>query len=671
MNHATVLKSGILLLATVLFTSQTLAVTPETAKMAMPIRAVARAVASGDADAAMQASLTRQLFRETGPFGVRWNANREVQIYIHYDRFGPAPDTTALQHLGASELREAALMGVVQAWVPASNLAAIAALPWVQRLTVPRYAFANSAPSPAAAAQSTSAPPSADQFLGAAGFRQATGDTGQGVTVGVISSGAAGISQSQSDGDLPTNVWVDPKLTGDSTNGEGTAMLEIVHALAPGAGLAFCGPQTTAEFLNCLTDLQNHGARVIVDDQTYPVTAYFTNDSDVTAVQQWQSENPGVCLVTAAGNFATSFWSGTYNPVTIQPVTINGVTYTQAENFGTDASPDLYNQITVAPGSLVYVLEWDDPWVPSANLTSSTPDDPNDYDLILYDSNSNVIACNQGKTSDQTGCSESGAAASTTPGPQPVMGNQWTNTSNSTVNVKLAIYYRAGTPGTSLKLFVASPDSCEVLINPVNPVGSIVDHAALPYPAMITVGALNASQALNQKYYLESFSSQGPVSLPLLPGSPTIQKPDFVGVDGVLISGAGGFPPAGCGEPAPNPPVFYGTSAAAPGVAALIALLESAGYTSDQVYGVLQTNSISLAASSGGSVPNGLFGYGLPNIATVKAANTPPPSPPPSPPPPASSGKGGGGGSIGLFGLACLFLGMGVKRRLAAPRRTA
>lgn len=443
--------------------------------------------------------------------------------------------------------------------------------------------------------------------------------------VGVISGGVTGLSQSQSTGDLPANVWVDPSLPGGTSgaDGEGTAMLELVHALAPGAGLAFCGPNTTAEYLNCLSDLQAHGAQVIVDDQTYPVTAYFTNDSDVIAVQQWQAQHPSVLLVTAAGNFATSFWSGTYLPMAINSVTINGVTYNQAENFGSNAAPSQYMNITVAPGTLAYVLEWDDPWVLTSQITSSTPNDPNDYDLFLYDSNGNVIACNQGVTSDSTGCNQTGAAASATPGPQPIMGNEWINTSASAnANVRLAIYYRAGTPGTALKLFVASPDSCEVDISPVNPAGSIVGHAALPYPAEITVGALYGPYALNQQYALEQFSSQGPVYLPLLPGSPTIPKPDFVGVDGVSISGSGGFPPAGCGQPAPNPPVFFGTSAAAPDIAALAALLESAGYPSSQVYGVLQTNSIKLQATSGGPVPNGLFGYGMPNIATVKANGT-------------------------------------------------
>ncbi|HVA54679.1 MAG TPA: hypothetical protein VNI53_02615 [Gammaproteobacteria bacterium] len=641
----------------VLLCSQTLAAAPSTTKLAPAVRAITQAVSAGHATDLMQASLTRQLFRENAPFEARWNASGQVQVSITYDRNSVTPDTEALANLGATNIRVTELMGVVQAWVPPSQLTAVAGLSWVRRIAIPQYALTNNmAPLPPQL-RAGSVDSQGDQILGASAFRTATGDTGQGITVGVIGPGDMGLSQSQGTGDLPSSVWVDPNYPGTS-DGEGTAMMEIVHDLAPGSALAFCGPQTSADFVNCLTDLQNQAAQVIVDDLAFPVTAYFTNDSDVTAVQQWQSQHPSVRLVTAAGNFATSFWSGTYVPTAINPITINGVTYSEANNFGTNANPNYYDQITVAPSAQVgYILEWNDPWVSTSDINGSTPDDPNDYDVVLYDSSYNIIACNQGMTSDQTGCSQPGAAASATPGPQPVVDNLWTNTTTSSVVLNLAIYYRAGTPGNQLKLFVASPNSCEVTISPVTPIGSIVDHAALPYPAEITVGAINASYALNKQYILEPYSSQGPVTLSLLSNNP-IQKPDYVGVDGVNISGAGGFPPAECGSPQP-PPIFYGTSAAAPHVAALIALLESAGYTSDQVYGELQSSAITLTNanySNGTGIPNGMYGYGMPNIALVKAVNS-------NPPPSSGSNSSGGGGSLGLFSLIALFMSLLIKTR--------
>jgi len=636
-----------------------MAATPDADKLAPEMKAITQAVTVGHAESLMQASLTRQLFKENAPFEARWNAQGQVQVSLFYGQSNSTPDTQVLANLGATAIHVTPLMGVVQAWVPATQLANVAALPWVNHVAVPQYAIAHGTTPMPPITRTGSIDSQGDVAMGASAFRQATGDTGQGITVGVISGGDSGVSQSQSSGDLPANVWSDPNYPGIA-DGEGTAMMEIVNDLAPGATLAFCGPQTSADFVNCLADLQGHGAQIIVDDLAFPVTAYFTNDSDVTAVQQWQSQHPNVRLVTAAGNEATSFWSGTYTPATINPVTINGVTYGEAQNFGTSNSPNYYEQITVAPSAQVgFVLEWNDPWVPTSEITGNTPDDPNDYDAVLYDSSYNIIACNQGSTYDQTGCSQAGAAASATPGPQPVVVNLWTNTSASSVTINLAIFYRAGTPGNLLKLFVASPNSCEITISPVNPIGSIVDHAALPYPAEISVGAINGPQAAQTQYYLEGFSSQGPVSLPLLTANP-IQKPDFVGVDGVSITGAGGFPPAECGQPAPNPPVFYGTSAAAPHVAALIALLESAGYTSDQVYGVIQSNAVKLQwnLSNGSGIPNGASGYGFANIKSVTAVSGG-----------GSGGGNGGGGSsssggggsmtsieLGLFSVLLVFV---------------
>jgi len=629
------------------------AATPNSEKLTPSIRAITQAVSAGHENDLMQAALTNQLFKESSPFKPRWNAAGQVQVYIHFDRASTLPDTDALASLGATSMHVTTVLGVVQAWVPATNLSAIAALPWVTLISTPHYLLTNGmAPMPAQTRGTIDA--QADSVMGTSAFRSATGKDGTGITVGVINIGNAGLSQSQSAGDLPSGIYVDPNYPGNGTDGEGTAMMELVHALAPGAGLAFCGPATDADFVNCLDDLYtNAHAQIIVDDITFPATAYFTNDSDVVAVQQWQTNHASVRLVTAAGNFATSFWSGTWKPVAITPYTLNGVTYTEAQNFGTSTNPVIYDTITVEPDdTFEWILEWDDPWIPTADLTNNSPDDPNDYDVVLANSNGTVISCDQGQTSDNTGCNQPGAAASATPGPEPGIGNTWTNTSGSAVNVYLYIFQRAGTPGNQLKLFAGSVNSCGVLLNPVTASDSIIGHATLPYPAEISVGAINASDAVNGQNTVEYFSSQGPVLLPLLT-STAIQKPDFAALDGVAISGSGGFPPAVCGSGQP-PPVYYGTSAAAPQVAAQIALLESAGYTSDQVYGILQQNATTVGSGS----PNYVAGYGLANIANVKAAGSGGGG--------GSSGgssSGGGGGGLGFLSLGVLVIGVRNKWR--------
>lgn len=619
-----------------------------------PLAAVTRATTEGRLNDVIQAALTRQLFHESGTFAPRFNAAGEIQVDLVYSANNRPPNLDSLKALGATGLSVAPLMHTVEVWLPAANLGRLAELGWVQDAHVPQYALSNYATPPGGETRGSPVDSAGASLMGASAFTAATGANGSGITVGIINAGDAGLSQSEGLGDLPPSVWQDPNYPGNS-DGEGTAMMEIVHSLAPGANLAFCGPQTTVEFLNCLTDLSQHGAQVIVDDLAFPATAYFTEDSDVVAVQQWQAQNSSVRLVTAAGNFAQSFWSGLYTSSAINPITVNGVTYNQAQNFGTSTNVNFYDTITVQVNDTIeYILEWADSWVPTAQITGNTPDDPNDYDIVLYDANGNILACNQGATSDATGCTQPGAAASATPGVEPAIGNTWTNTTGAVVTVNLAIFLRAGAPSNDLKLFVASTQSCPVTLSPVTPSDSIVSHAVLPYPAEISVGAVNAPAALQGNYGVELFSSEGPVSLPLLTSTP-IQKPDFAGVDGVSISGSGGFPPAACGFPAPNPPVYYGTSAAAPHVAALIALLESSGYSSSQVYGVLQQYAKPISdpnVANGSGDPNGLSGYGLAYIGNTPSGQPAQNSGGGS----SGGGKSGGGGGLGWLSLAVLGL---------------
>ena len=67
--------------------------------------------------------------------------------------------------------------------------------------------------------------------------RSALSVDGTGLTIGVISDGVDSLAARQATGDLPAGVTV---LAGQAGSGDGgTAMLEIVFDLAPGASLLF------------------------------------------------------------------------------------------------------------------------------------------------------------------------------------------------------------------------------------------------------------------------------------------------------------------------------------------------------------------------------------------------------------------------------------------------
>src|SRR5277367_1874654 len=99
------------------------------------------------------------------------------------------------------------------------------------------------------------------------------GISGTGVTIGVLSdsASAARIAALVASGDLPASVSVLPGQAGPPTGtDEGTAMMEIIHDLAPGANLIFATAFTSASsFANNIIALQQAGCKIIVDDVTY------------------------------------------------------------------------------------------------------------------------------------------------------------------------------------------------------------------------------------------------------------------------------------------------------------------------------------------------------------------------------------------------------------------
>ena len=96
---------------------------------------------------------------------------------------------------------------------------------------------------------------------------QKAGLDGTGVVVGVISAGINGYQTAQASGALPTNIGIVGSYLG--TGGEGAAMLEIVHQIAPQATLAFCSDliNTAIPVSYCAQQLlQDFGAQIVVDD---------------------------------------------------------------------------------------------------------------------------------------------------------------------------------------------------------------------------------------------------------------------------------------------------------------------------------------------------------------------------------------------------------------------
>ncbi len=277
--------------------------------------------------------------------------------------------------------------GAVRARVPIRQVEAIASLPEVRSIS-PRQGFL---------VNTGSRTSQGDAAHAAASARTTYGIDGTGVRVGVLSDGVDTLAARQASGDLPptcpqagacVQVVQECDLTpypGTTCGGEGTAMLEIVHDLAPGAKLYFAtAVDSDASFAANILALKNtYGCDIIVDDVTYFNEGAFQDGVIAQAVNTVKAA--GVLYFSSAGNSGrltagtSGTWEGDFvdSGTTIAPITtfygsdlpihsFNGLTGGSAANS---------DQLT-ASAPFAISLKWSDP------LGGATTD----YDIFILDS---------------------------------------------------------------------------------------------------------------------------------------------------------------------------------------------------------------------------------------------------------------------------------------------
>ena len=202
---------------------------------------------------------------------------------------------------------------------------------------------------------------------------------GTGIGIGVISNGVRSLADRQASGDLPARVTVLPGQAG--AGDEGTALLEIVHDLAPGAELYFAtGFGGQAQMAANIESLCEAGANVIVDDIGYTLEAAFQDD---IVAQGVNAAVAGGCVFFSAGgndgnltDGTTGVWEGDY--ATGTSLIVDGETLGVRHDFGSGMEANEVSGFRVS----AIVLQWADPLGASAN----------DYDLFLVNEDGDVIA---------------------------------------------------------------------------------------------------------------------------------------------------------------------------------------------------------------------------------------------------------------------------------------
>lgn len=342
---------------------------------------------------------------------------------------------------------------------------------------------------------------------------RAMGFNGAGIKVGVISDGVSGLAASQASGNLGPVQVLTPG-TGD----EGTALLEIIADCAPGATLAFSAGLTSLAFVDSVNNLRAAGAQIIVDDLGFPAEPYF-QDGDVALNDRVAGR--AALRVSAAGNDALGHYQAPFNPGIVDAG--RGTRH----DFG---GGDTRMRFRVPGGfTALIILQW-------GNQFGASGDD---YDFYIFKPDSDTLI--DSSTFRQEGSDD------------PIEFVEFTCTLARGIfclgDIQITRFAGATQP---LELFCFDPCSLQEFNTPAD---SIFGQPTVP-----EVLAVAASPA-NNPTTLENFSSQGPATN-LFP--PVVRsKPDITGVDGVSTS-----------RPGFNP--FFGTSAAAPHVAGVAALLAQA-----------------------------------------------------------------------------------------------
>ena len=430
------------------------------------------------------------------------------------------------------------------------------------------------------------------------------GIDGTGVKVGVLSVSAtpAEVAVLQGTGDLPANTVV---LAGQANTGddEGTAMMEIIHDLAPGAQPYFATGNTgVAQFVTNIAALNAAGCKVIVDDITYFNEGVFQDGPIAQAVNTFVASG-GIYFSSAAnsGNVdggTGGTWEGDFlSGGTATGVSADGGT-ALVHNFGTAGSPVLYDTLTVLSN---YVsLKWSDP------LGAST----NDYDLFVLNSTGTTVLGSS--VTRQTGTSD----------PYEIT----TSSAGFPVGSRIVIvqYNPTAVPTTATRalhldtnrgaLSIATPGNTfghNAGANTQSTAATFWNSAKMgttPFNGVGNPVELFSSDGLRKIFYTPTGTLIGS-GQPLFSNASagqTLLKPDFTAADGVT-----------CKTPGFSP--FFGTSAAAPHGAAIAALMIAAKptITNTQIHNIL----VSTAMDNGAAGYDRDGGYGvLDALAAVNAA---------------------------------------------------
>lgn len=400
-------------------------------------------------------------------------------------------------------------------------------------------------------------------------------------------------------GDLPPDVDVVEEATSNQSNtDEGRGMLQIVHDIAPGAPLGFHTTQgglaNYADAISTLADPNGADCDVLVDDWIYFFEGMLQNGAVADAAKDAVNED-GKVYVTFAGNAGNRSYEAPFRGSGQDISTLSCCPNKSGEmhDFDSGAPTDVRQQITVGSGvSPNLALQWSDPWL----------DANSDLDLYLLDAETDTLIA----TSEAQSIGSFSAESIFT----------YTNTSGADQTLDLVITLTDNGSGEppSLMKWVAVLSSFQTVTIDEHNTKSGTSYGHRNVAEAITVGAAawfntpdvpdTTDVDSDDPPVLNEFSSKGGVPIIFdsegdsLDNPPQFRdKPDVTAPDGTNNTFFGGD----IGLDDDNFPNFFGTSAAAPHAAGVVALMLDRDETlsAGEVKSNLQSGAIDITERSG------------------------------------------------------------------------
>lgn len=386
----------------------------------------------------------------------------------------------------------------------------------------------------------------------------------------------------------PVDVLADYTGSTPAPTDEGRAMLQLIHDIAPGAELGFhTAFGGLATFVQGIRDLADAGCTVLVDDVRYNIEPFY-QDGPVTTVVD-SVVNEGIPYFSSAGNDGQNSYEAPFRDSGQQGVLSDSAV---AHDFDAGSTVDTLQRITIRLGGTfrIFTLQWTDP---SALVDGSLPADT-DLDVALVNDTLGIVAQSaQNSDADGTGVPVEGVVEHTN------LGNIDTNQDGTPDSTFHLVVEKAAGPTPDQVKYVHSGTSYDI--------EEYDTHGPTIYGHPMANGAMAVAAApfFNTSEYnpnvssavLDFFSSKGGIKIRFdetgapIPSPEDRGKPDVTGTDAVDNTFFGTDIDVYDNDPHPN---FFGTSAAAPNVAAIAGLIQelNPGFAPADTYGQLEAAAV-------------------------------------------------------------------------------